>query len=372
MNETRRPANILIIDDEEGLREMMFFTLEKEGYKTFTASNGEEGIQVLLNHDIDIIVTDIMMPGMDGIQVLSEVKKLKPKTEVIVTTGYGSMESAIECLRYGAYDFINKPYNIDEILNVIARAAESKQIKSELVDLKKLDKLKDELISMISHELRTPLTAVNGSLKLLMKDTDFDSGKRMELFEMMDRNLKKIRELIDSILDFSKMEAGFWALNKTRVKASFLVEDSIKQVKPLIDNSKIAIHHQERFSGERIASEDIEVECDTDLIGRVLLNFISNAIKYAGENSRIAVWYEKNGGLTRFVVEDNGKGLEKKDLNKVFEKFYRVDNSLAKVTKGTGLGLAICKKIIELHGGRIWAESEGVNKGSRFVFEISS
>jgi signal transduction histidine kinase len=361
---------ILVIDDEEGLRDMLSFSLGKEGYKVSTARNGEEGIKKATEEDIDIVITDIKMPGMDGIAVLGKIKEINPRIEVIVATGYGTIESAIESLRKGAFDYINKPFNIDELLAILSKANETKQLRSELVSMKNLDKLKDELLSMIAHELRTPLTAVGGAVKLLMGNSLIEDGMRNELFTIMNRNVQRIRILIDSILDFSKMEAGFWVLKKTDVSAPGMAVNSIKQIMPLAENEKIEIVRQKDLSGREHPAEGIIVNCDQEQIERVLTNFLSNSIKYTPVGGKIAVWAERADEGVKFVVEDNGKGISKESLEKVFDKFYRVDNSLTKKEYGLGLGLSICKKVIELHGGKTWAESEGAGLGSKFIFTL--
>jgi signal transduction histidine kinase len=361
---------ILVVDDEPGLRDMFSFALGKEGYEVLTASNGEEGIKKVTEKEgIDIVITDIMMPGMNGIAVLGKIKEINPEIEVIVATGFGSMETAIECLRNGAYDYITKPININEILILLKKALETKELKSQLVSMKKLDKLKDELLSMITHELRTPLTSVMGAVKLLMGNFIPDAEKE-ELLAIVDKNAQKIRILIDAILDYSKMEAGFWKLNKQDVSAMEIINSSIKQIKPLAEIEKIGIIQHQSLSGQKYSSENTIVNCDPEQIGRVLINFLSNSLKYTQENGKIAVWHDITDEGIKFVVEDNGKGISKENIGRVFDKFYRVDNSVGRKEYGLGLGLAICKKIIELHGGKILAESEGEWKGSKFIFII--
>ena len=361
---------VLVIDDEQGLREMLLFTLGNEGYEVSTAVNGEEGVKKAIDGDFDIVITDIKMPVMDGITVLNKIKEIKPKTEVIMVTGNGTMESAIECLRKGAFDYINKPVNLDELLAVLQKAYDMIQLKKDLVSMKKLDKLKDDFFSMVTHELRTPLTAIGGSVKMLMGDYAISEDQKGELFIIMNRNVGKLRGLIDTILDFSKMEAGFWVLKKSRVLASGLVSDSIRQIMSLAGNEKISVAQQVDLSGRQYPDEAVTVNCDHDQIERVLTNFLSNSIKYTQIGGKIAVWFESTSGGIKFVIEDNGKGISAENLGKVFDRFYRIDNTDTKKEYGLGLGLSICRKIIELHGGKIWVESEGPGRGSRFIFTL--
>jgi len=364
---------VLVIDDERGIRDMLSYALGKEGYIVFTAENGEIGIEKVKKEDIDVVITDIKMPGLDGVTVLGKIKEIKPNTEVIVATGYASMETAIESLRKGAYDYINKPFNINELSALVSKAYETKQLKSQLVSLKELDKLKDEFIAAVSHELKTPLMAISGAIELLLASEGVEDEENLQfkydentkkILEIIDRQTKKMRVLVNNILDFAKMEAGFFVLKKQKTSFIKIVNEAIKEVQSLAESKKIEITKQ------LPVEEDVTVNCDPDQIERVITNFLTNSIKYTQEGGKVSVSFEKTDNEVKLTVEDNGKGIDKENLEKVFERFYRVDQSLNRKESGAGLGLSICKKIIELHNGKIWAESEGLGKGSRFIFKL--
>lgn len=369
---------ILIIDDEQGIRDMVSYTLQKEGYIVLTVQSGEEGIEQVIKQKIDIVITDIKMPGMDGITVLGKIKEIKPEIEVIVATGYGTMETAIESLRKGAYDYINKPYNIDELLSLLSKINETKKLKHQIVSLKELDRLKDEFLSMTTHELKTPLMAISSAIEMLADTTEIYNDEKLrdkfeqnkKLLEIIQRNTEKIRVLINDLLDFAKMEAGCWKMEKQETSAVKIKNDAIKETELLADNKKIGISQQVSLTGKLFPSEDVLINCDYEQIKRVLANLITNSIKYTQDSGKISVWFEKTDSDVRFVVEDNGKGIAKENLQKVFDRFYRVNQTLKKDEGGFGLGLSICKKIVELHNGKIWAESEGTGKGCRFIFTV--
>ncbi len=190
-----KKVKILVVDDEQGMRDMLSYALGKEGYIVVTAQNGEEGINKVKEEDIDIAILDIKMPGMDGITVLGKIKEIKPEIEVIIATGYASLETAIESLRKGAYDYINKPFNINELTALLEKAYETKHMKSQLVSLKELDRLKDEFISTVSHELKTPLMAISGALELLLDREDVVDEEQLQF--KYDENTKKLLEIIE-------------------------------------------------------------------------------------------------------------------------------------------------------------------------------
>ncbi|OGS27498.1 MAG: hypothetical protein A2297_09850 [Elusimicrobia bacterium RIFOXYB2_FULL_48_7] len=379
-----KKLKILIIDDEQGLRDMLSFALGQEGYIVLTAKNGKEGTEKVTKEEVDVVISDIKMPEMDGITVLGKIKEIKPEVEVIMATGYGTMETAIESLRKGAFDYINKPFNIDELLFLINKVSAVKQLKSQLVSLKEFDRLKDEFLTAISHEFRTPLTSISGAIELLMDDEGVDneekldylpySAQNVKLLEIIKRQTERIRGLVNNLLDFAKMETGFWELKKQGVSVIKLVDDAVKGILLLAEKRRIEIKQQVSLEGRQYQDAGLTADCDSEQIVRVLTNLLSNSIKYTQESGRIAVWYERipagAGSEIKFTVEDNGKGIAAENLEKVFDRFYRVDQSLIREEGGVGLGLPICKKVIELHKGRIWVESEGLGRGSRFIFTI--
>ena len=371
-------STILIIDDEQDLREMLSFSLMQEGYTTLTAENGMIGVEIAKKENVDVIISDIKMPVMDGITLLGIVKEIKPQIEVIMATGFGTMETAIESLRKGAFDFIHKPYHMDELIALVGKAIETKKLKSQVISLQHMDKLKDEFLSIVSHELKSPLAAISGAIQLLMDDegvTDesllkTNSEESRKLLNLISRNAEKIRKLIDNLLDFAKMESGFWELKIENLKMKDIVNEVSITVKPFAKLKNIEIVTGVSLSGKTYDHENLLFKGDMDQVVRVIINLITNGIKYTPENGKVCIWAEKSGNNLMVAVEDNGKGIAKENLQKVFDKFYRVDQHLKKLEAGFGLGLAICTKIVGLHKGKLWAESDGIGKGSRFILSF--
>ncbi|MDO8734708.1 MAG: ATP-binding protein, partial [Elusimicrobiota bacterium] len=323
----------------------------------------------------DIAIVDLRMPDIDGMKLLEIIKKEFPKIEVIIITAHATIETAIECLKKGADDYLIKPFEIKELLMTVEKTLEVKRIKSQLVSLKEMDKLKDEFISTISHELKTPLMAISGATELVMNSKKFSADNRKEicrkedkqilkLFEIVLRQTEKMKKLVSDLLDFARMEAGFLEIKKSHCEINKLVNDAIKEIQVLADNKKIEL------SQEIISSDDVCVGCDYEKVKQVLVNLLSNAIKYTQDGGKVSVWFEKTDGEVEIGVEDNGMGIAKENLEKVFEKFYRVDQSLIRESSGFGLGLSIAQKTVELHGGKIRVESEGLGRGSTFIFTL--
>ncbi|PIU83222.1 MAG: hypothetical protein COS68_05185 [Elusimicrobia bacterium CG06_land_8_20_14_3_00_38_11] len=373
-----KPKKILVVDDEPEILKFIEKALTKNGYFVKTTTNPFEAVKILRsaqNDNFDVAIIDLRMPEIDGMKLLEIIKKDSPKIEVIIITAHATIETAIECLKKGADDYLIKPFEIKELLMTVEKTLEVKIIKSQLVSMKEMDKLKDEFVSTVSHELKTPLQAISGAAELVMNTEEFNTDKRKEhrrkedeqlikLFEIVSRQTDKMKSLVNDLLDFAKMEAGFMEIKKSHCEINKLVNDAIKEIQVLADNKEIEIT-QEIFSADAVC-----VHCDSERIKQVLTNFLSNSIKYTGEGGKISVWFEKSAGEVEIGVEDNGKGISKENLGKVFEKFYRVDQSLTRESGGFGLGLSIAKKIIELHGGKIRVESDGLGKGSTFIFTL--
>ncbi|MBI4319031.1 MAG: HAMP domain-containing protein [Chloroflexi bacterium] len=227
--------------------------------------------------------------------------------------------------------------------------------------LEEADRLKSEFISTVSHELRTPLSSIKGyTTTLLRKDVTWDAATRTEFLEIVDEECDKLRELIDNLLEMSKVEAG--ALNIC--KQPVLVGRIVRRV--VAEQQARAQKHE--LSVEFPASYPI-LEADPRRIEQILHNLLENAVKYSPDGGRIVVRGEISGGNALVSVSDEGVGIPAEQIDKIFARFYRVDGPLARRAGGSGLGLAIARALVEAHGGKIWAES-AVGQGSRFVFTI--
>ena len=367
-----KQKKILVVDDEIEILRFIEKALLKYNYFVKVTNEPLEVENILKIINFDLILLDLKMPGMDGLKLLEIIKENYPKIEVIIMTANVTIETALECLRKGAIEYLIKPFEIAELLATIEKTLGVIELKSQLISFKELDKLKDEFISTVSHELRTPLTAISGAIEILYERENMEDEKRSGLRRQIDKDMhkllsiigrqtKKMKELVGNLLDFAKMEAGFTELKKDNIRIENIIKEVIEEVKPLADAKKIEITQD-------INSENIN--CDYEYMKQVITNLISNSIKYTQENGRVSIYVGKVGDEIRFIVEDSGFGIVNENLGKVFEKFYRVDQSLTRESGGFGLGLSICQKIIELHGGKIWAESDGLGKGSKFIFTL--
>ncbi|NWJ48283.1 MAG: response regulator [Chloroflexi bacterium] len=241
--------------------------------------------------------------------------------------------------------------------------------------LREADRLRREFVSTVSHELRTPLTSIKGyATTLLRNDVSWNAKAGHDYLNIISEECDKLMELIDNILEVSKIEVGVLRVNPEPLQLIEVLERAVSEAKQRHPQLLIQI----------IAPPNEElpfVMADPRRIIQVLRNLINNAVKFSGEDSLVKISFEtihldnaeetqEKQGMVHITIEDKGVGLRSEDLNRIFERFFRVDNGIARKTEGTGLGLAICRGIVEAHRGKIWAESEGPDKGSKFHFTL--
>jgi signal transduction histidine kinase len=230
------------------------------------------------------------------------------------------------------------------------------------VRLMEASRLKSQFLANMSHELRTPLNSIIGFSKVLLNRLDGDLTERQEAYiRSVHNSSRHLLELINGILDFSRIEAGKLEMRPEAVDLHDLVDECIQLSLPLVRDKRVKIEKD-------LPAELPEVHADRTRVKQVLLNLISNAIKFTS-TGRVLVLVRPEAGVVRVSVADTGIGISPKDLQRLFEPFQRLDNPLAQQADGTGLGLAISKKFVELHRGRIWAESRE-NHGSTFHFTL--
>ncbi|MBD3371113.1 MAG: response regulator [Candidatus Coatesbacteria bacterium] len=340
---------ILVIDDERRMCESIRILLEKEGYRVVTAGDGAEGIEILKEQRFSLVIVDLMMPKVDGFEVLSYVRRNLPQTLVIVITGYSSMRSSIEALRGGAYDYLTKPFDFDIFKLTVEKA----------LDKLRIQRLNDEFISMITHDLKNPLTSIIGYCSLLL------SGAYGEVVEAMQPPLKGINtnaeRLLDLINDFlvvNKISAEGLKLEKQSLKLNNLLQHLADSVQAQMEIKKIKL--------ELGLDSDIpSVECDPLQIERVVNNLLSNAIKFTPLGGHIGITSGYDDDWIWFSVSDSGPGIEPEKQQSIFEKYSRVDRKV----EGTGLGLFITKSIVDLHQGTIDVEST-LGEGASFTVHL--
>jgi len=362
-----KSVKILIVDDEERLRNSLKKMLKMDGFSVETAEDGKAGLNALVNSSFDVAIIDLVMPKRDGMWLIGEINKRNIDVSVVVATGYGTVELEIKAMKQGAWDFIQKPVDYELMKMIVDKAADRrhsvraqneaeiriKQQNEELKEandkLRELDKLKTDFLSMAVHELRTPLTVITCALEIAcseIEDKDI-SGVDMYVNNALDF-AKNMNSIVSEMLDLNTIESGDLSGEKTKNDLSKLVTSAAEGTTPLLNKKGIDLKiDMPEVSGN--------IECSKGRISQVVINLIGNAVKFTPEGGSIAVSVKEDDDVVTTSVKDTGCGISPENIEHIFDEFFQVERASH---CGAGLGLAICKKIVDGHGGRIWAESE--------------
>ena len=482
----KQKINILIVDDEKGLRIGTKRLLEEEGYTVEVAENGTEGIRLGSEKDFDLAVIDLKMPDIDGIEVLREIKKNHPNTICFIATAFASYDTAIEATREGAFTYIPKPFSPDELLqnleqgykqrvlleeseklkrereekllelaneksrlntivktiadgvlvinksgevvyynyaaikyldlqsikigeqildilptkidelvnqflksdNVIQRSI-SKQIEIKangelfvecicssvenpdgsfagvvliirnITELKKIELIKSQFVSMVAHELKTPMAAVLGFLRIILdKSIEVSKEKQEDFLTRSAGRLKGLLDLVNDLLDISRMEL--------KTKQREIVELSIEEIfETTLQFLEIELNKRNLAVVKDYQAELPKIKADQNEIIRLFTNILSNAIKYNKDNGKIFINISTTSNFMSISIKDTGIGLRNDEKEKLFQEFYRAKNEKTRGISGTGLGLTIVKRIVDSYHGKIEVESE-YGEGTNF------
>jgi signal transduction histidine kinase len=352
-------SKILVVDDEQSVATTIKAILQLDGNEVTAVTSGKEALDLLRGREFDVVLTDLRLDDLDGIEILRETQKLWPDTVSIMLTGYASLESAVTALRSGAYDYLIKPSDVDELRATVGRALERRRLRQRLVELEQLDKLKTQFLSMASHELRTPLTAVSGFMQIARRRmgrlggaTDIPNSWREEAqradetLEMANRQAKKLARLIDELLDVSRLQQGRVEMRLAEIELAEVVREVGERMKLLSKGHEI----ETKIDGAA------PIVADRDRIEQVLENLVGNAIKYSPETGRIEMSLHQSGANAIVSVRDQGIGIAPAEVEKIFGLFYRSPDPRADHVGGLGLGLYISREIVSRHHGRLWAE----------------
>jgi two-component system, sensor histidine kinase len=351
--------HILVVDDEMGPRESLKMILHPY-YNVHTADRGVQAVEMLKQVPVDLVTVDLKMPGFSGINVLEKVKQHDPDIEAIIITGYGSLDTAIEGLRLGAFDYISKPFDVNHILSLVRRGLDRRTAKA------RLRQVKSDFLSNVSHELRTPLSVVVGFVYLLLNQV---IGKLTEdqqkVLETVYRNSEELLELIDNVLWMTSLNAGEATATIEKFDARDVVKETLKRFEKTILEKSLKVDVE-------MADSDMSIVSDRAKVERVFQNVFNNAVKFTSEGSvTVKVQPAGDGKSVDFEVTDTGAGIEESKIDSIFEPFHQADNSAQRAYSGLGLGLTVARRMAELIGGKLEVSSKP-NVGTRVKMNFPS
>lgn len=359
---------VLVVDDVPTNVMLVQAILKKEGYTLLTTDSGAKALRIAQERHPNLILLDIMMPEMDGYEVLQHLKS-NPETNnipVIIMSALSDMQSIVKGYQLGATEYVTKPFQREELVKRVAHRYELFSIKRIKQELENTIESRDTLYSVIAHDLRSPL----GSLKmmnnaiLMMVDKNQVSDEVYEMLQMMNKTSEEIFQLLDNLLKWAKNRLNKQNIYRQQVDINSIVNSTAEIFIPMATQKGISIM-LEGLDKELMGSTDI------DMVKTIVRNLISNAVKFSYEKGLITVSTKTDGDFVVVSVKDSGKGIKKEDQGKLLRPNTHFTSYGTNNEKGSGLGLMLCKDFVEQLGGKLWFDSEE-GKGTTFYFSLKA
>lgn len=393
VNEPEQAPHVLVVDDEESILSMISLHLSRRGFRVSTVPSATDAHVLVDHHAFDAILTDVSMPGENGIDFLERVHQKHPSVPVIIMTGYAQLEMAVKAIKHGAFAFLHKPFDFDYLFKEIKKAVDytrlrkleenylteleeivsqrTAELKNALAELEqarvarfKTLQEKSDFMSTITHEMRTPMNGVIGSLELLAEE-DLN-GVQREYLQLARQSADNMMALVNRLLSFSDGVSRLPQIKTVTIATGSFFES-------------IARQHRSGFSRKGLFFDMMisplvpsHFVSDKDLLTRLLDILLVNAFKFTDRGS---VWLQVSpgeGGEGEFLhvsVSDSGPGIPGDLLERIFEPFFQVDGSITRRYGGAGLGLSIARQIAPLLEGEVQVEST-IGHGSTFHFRM--
>ncbi len=359
----RAQPHILVIDDDEVARDSARVLLGRWGYRVTLAETGEKGLEALKADPPDLIVVDLQMPGISGLDVLQSVRESDPAIVCIMVTGFATLQSAMDAMKQGAYDFLPKPFSPDELKLAVNRGLERRFLEQETQKLRQEKAMMEaNFVTMVSHQMRSPLAAVRQLLEVAASES----------LGPMDDKYKNLITRANLRIDGLMQDINAW-LNMVRIAA-----DGVAERKKPINLSEVVKTLAERAQMEAEAAgqelsvegpaEDVTLQVDRESLMEALYNITSNAVKYNREGGRVGIKAQGSRQQADIIITDQGPGIPEAELPFIFDDFFRSKSPELKSKPGTGLGLSITRRIVRAHGGEVSVSSR---KGEGTIFTVS-
>jgi signal transduction histidine kinase len=371
---------VLIVDDEPDIAQVLKLYLEGAGFATSWAEDGESAIEMLGGGDYAVVLLDIRMPRVSGVEVLRHIREAGSSAAVIMMTGHGNENLAVECMKSGAVDYFPKPFDLADMLQRVERAVTHRRI---VLENRRLEREKAFFHSMLSHDMKNPLAAVIGSIDIMREGRLGPvNAEQTEYLQSAIDSCNEVLGMINDLLDIERFAAG-------KLQMKIWQYEPAEMIAAIVARFASAAEHEGIRLTMDLEGSLPEVAVDRGAFSRVLGNLLGNAVKFTpkggeitvscgiveadGENAllvpgrvRVPEGFRSRSCLVRMSVKDSGSGIPHEDLNRIFEPYVQSSSGNVQERGGAGLGLAFCRMAVERFGGIIWAESEA-EKGSVFI-----
>jgi len=352
-----RKTHVLVVDDQSSARAYLKVLLERQCYQVTEAASGAEALRLLEGSDFRMVMIDIVMEGMDGFELLNQIRRSVDvsKMAIIGFSGNASPENIARFIKHGGNDFLAKPFEPEQ---VTCRLNTNAQLLERFDRLNQLNEQKNELLGMAAHDIRGPLGVILSGASLLKPEVSSDRGNL--LVSMMSEAAEQMESLLDGLLDISAIQDATISINKEKVLLSELVEHAARM-------SELMVNDKSQKLTLSIPPDKVWVNVDRLRMQEVLHNLISNAVKYSPRGGTFELCLSSNHEQARVQVIDEAGGIPESERHLLFKPFAKVSTKPSDGERSTGLGLSICHRIVDLHKGTL-RYKENANVGS--VFEI--
>lgn len=368
--------SVLVVDDEPDVRDVIARFVERLGLAVTECQSGEAALAELGRSGHDIIISDIRMRGMDGVELLRRVKEKWPGTEFILVSGNASLEAAIEALRSGAYDILLKPVRKEQLQSSVSRcrerilhARENRELRAVVERLSELNSRKEKFIAVANHELRTPTTVAAGVVSMLKRRAAAMTPEVAELVTRADEAMGRLKEVVREIGELATARSFEQWVRPCPCTLGPLVRDVEKSLTDQAGLRNLVTVFENR------SEADLPLMADHAKVARAVGALIQNAVKYTPDGREVLVTVEREGELVLFTVADRGVGIPKGEEERIFDIFYTVGSELAHHTSdhefmgsGLGVGLSLAQLVAQAHGGDV---GYSPNPGGGSIFTLS-
>lgn len=361
-------ATILIVDDNPTNLQVLLSSLQETGFETLIAQSGEGALRQVKYAQPEIILLDVMMPGIDGFETCRRLKENKTTREipVIFMTALSDTVDKIKGFEVGGVDYITKPFQHEEVLArvnahlTIRKLQQQLQKKNE--QLRELNASKDKFFSIIAHDLKTPFSALLGFTRAVADSSvNFSPDEMNEIFIDLRKSAENLYALLENLLSWSRIQKGVMEHQPDHIDLHELVMQNVTLFTPNTMQKQITLLNS--------LKKETFAYADHNMVDTVIRNLLSNALKFTDTNGKVEVSATQDDQFVEVSVTDTGVGIREEDIPKLFRIDVKYKNIGTAGEEGTGLGLNLCKDLVEKNGGKIWVESE-VGKGTTFRFTL--
>ncbi|SDZ79450.1 Signal transduction histidine kinase [Desulfuromusa kysingii] len=353
-NRNQRPQqkSLLCVDDEPIIRELCVDVLSD--YHVLEAKDGLEAEKILKTLEVDIVLSDVKMPNLDGLGLLKSIKEQYPDQAVILMTGYSDQDLILQALKAGADDFINKPINILQLSTTVEKVFEKQKIRQELADLKRTEQLKNNFLGLISHKLKTPATAISLFIQNIAEGIESPEDENFQqMITMVQAETAHLEQLIQDLLYFSEATLTEETSTLEAVDLGALADRVSLSLQTAALHSGVTL---ETNIDPHLAQKPLMLNAQR--ISFAIRALLDNAIKFTPKGGAIQLTAKVDQQQITLLIKDDGIGISQQELAKIFNKFYQIDPEHTGQVRGFGLGLYYAREFIRSMGGQVYVESQ--------------